>query len=124
MNGGRNMVHKETVTTPVTETKYTASDGRVFKNEDEAELHEKLLHAEKKVKKMGIKNIDNAYFCRTPEEYAELLKCWHIRKYIGAGRPERICQDIIIKENLPVKIGISSYMKRKWTIRIRTMWKR
>ena len=53
MNGGRNMVHKETVTTPVTETKYTASDGRVFKNEDEAELHEKLLHAEKKVKKNG-----------------------------------------------------------------------
>lgn len=34
---------KKTVTTPVTETKYTASDGRVFKNEDEAELHEKLL---------------------------------------------------------------------------------
>lgn len=62
MNGGRNMVHKKTVTTPVTETKYTASDGRVFKNEDEAELHEKLLHAEKKVKKMNIKNIDNAYF--------------------------------------------------------------
>lgn len=45
------MVHKKTVTTPVTETKYTTSDGRVFKNEDEAELHEKLLEVEKKVKK-------------------------------------------------------------------------
>lgn len=55
MNGGRNMVHKETVTTPVTETKYTASDGRVFKNEDEAELHEKLLESEKKVKKWILK---------------------------------------------------------------------
>lgn len=74
MNGGRNMVHKKTVTTPVTETKYTASDGLVFKNEDEAELHEKLLESEKKVKKMDIKNIDNAYFCRTPEEYAAVIE--------------------------------------------------
>lgn len=70
---------------------------------------------------MNIKNIDNAYFCRTPEEYAAVIEMLHIRKYIGIGRQERICQDIIIKENLPVKIGVSSCMKRKWTIRIRTM---
>ena len=68
------MVHKKTVTTPVTETKYTASDGRVFKNKDEAELYEKLLEAEKKAKKMDIKNIDNAYLCRTPEEYAAVIE--------------------------------------------------
>lgn len=118
------MVHKETVTTPVTETKYTASDGRVFKNEDEAELHEKLLESEKKVKKWILKISITLISAERQRNMQQLLKCWHIRKYIGAGRPERICLDIIIKENLPVKIGISSCMKRKWTIRIRTMWKR
>lgn len=44
------------------------------KNEDEAELHEKLLESEKKVKKMDIKNIDNTYFYRTPEEYAAVIE--------------------------------------------------
>ena len=68
------MIHKETVTTPVTETKYTTSDGRIFKNEDEAELHEKFIDAEKRVKEMDIKNINNAYFCKTPEEYAAVIE--------------------------------------------------
>lgn len=68
------MIRKETVTTSVTETKYTASDGHIFKNEDEAELHEKLINAEKRVKGLDIKNINNAYFCRTPEEYTAVLE--------------------------------------------------
>lgn len=123
-NGGRNMIHKETVTTPVTETKYIASDGRVFKNEDEAELHEKLLYAEKKVKKWVLKISITLISAKRQKNMQQLSKCWRIEKYIGAGRPERICLDIIIKENLPVKIGISSCMRRKWTIQIHTMWKR
>jgi hypothetical protein len=53
-------------------TKYETNDGKTFGRKDLAEIHEKWL--ELKEKEKLIKHIDNAYYCKTQEDFDKKLK--------------------------------------------------
>ena len=52
-------------------TKYETNDGKTFGRKDLAEIHEKWL--ELKEKEKLIKHIDNAYYCKTQEDFGTIV---------------------------------------------------
>lgn len=64
------MVVKKEVVKEVNPKEYFySSDGEKFDREDKANLHEGFLEYERKIEELNIPNIENAYFCKTEEEF-------------------------------------------------------
>lgn len=66
-------VSKKVKVEEVTSIQYTTSDGKVFDRPDRAEIHEELIGLEQKFKDLGVKTVEDAYFCRTEEEFKTVV---------------------------------------------------